>query len=237
MMKQENEMDHEVKQLLESLTEHRRNEERKRQLSELLDQLSEQENTVAEESKKTRKLAFLWWVSGAAAAYLLLWVLFQPFGRPSMDKDEKMLAHDHAQVDSVVGVQHPAMVMEIAQQQEKMETQTLFKISKPKVRNTKQIEFEIPEPKAEEILLAETRVTDIIDSSSINKELVAQEITQPEKFPSRRVIKSENLVGYVEPKPKQTERKRNRNWEDKIFLGLQSDPNMQNGSLAYEIKF
>ena len=81
IMKEENEINEEVKELLDSLEQHGRNAHRQKELSDLIDGLEAS-------STKHHKLYPLWWIVGAAAACLLLWLLARPTlkGTPSMNE-------------------------------------------------------------------------------------------------------------------------------------------------------
>ena len=70
-MKEENEITEEVRDLLDSLEQHGQNARRQKELSELIDSLEASDT-------KHRILYPLWWIVGAAAACLLLWLLARP---------------------------------------------------------------------------------------------------------------------------------------------------------------
>ena len=76
-MNTENEMNEEVRQLLDSLEEHGKNARRQKELGDLIDRLADEEKTVAMPHKH-RTLTPLWWAMGVAAACLLLWLLVKP---------------------------------------------------------------------------------------------------------------------------------------------------------------
>ena len=84
-MNTENEMNEEVRQLLDSLEEHGKNARRQKELGDLIDRLADGEKTVAM-PRKHRTLTPLWWAMGAAAACLLQWLL----GKPGETKQAEM---------------------------------------------------------------------------------------------------------------------------------------------------
>ena len=127
-MNTENEMNEEVRQLLDSLEEHGKNARRQQELSELIDRLAnneagtapslrggttkqstldEQEETSgllrsARNDAKRRKLYPLWWTMGAAAALLLLWLLVKPDAKQNPDRNEEILVEETGTVDTVI---------------------------------------------------------------------------------------------------------------------------------------
>ena len=123
-MNTENEMNEEVRQLLDSLEEHGKNARRQKELGDLIDQLSEKElgtGTSLRGTKqsrkqvepldcfvvpprndaKRRKLYPLWWAMGAAAACLLLWLLVKPNTKQTPEMEQEILVEETKTVDSV----------------------------------------------------------------------------------------------------------------------------------------
>ena len=122
-MNTENEMNEEVRQLLNSLEEHGKNARRQKKLGDLIDQLSEKElgtGTSLRGTKqsrkqvdsldcfvvpprndaKRRKLYPLWWAMGAAAACLLLWLLVKPNAKQQPEMERAILVEEKKAVDS-----------------------------------------------------------------------------------------------------------------------------------------
>ena len=99
-MNTENEMNEEVRQLLDSLEEHGKNARRQKELGDLIDRLADEEKTVAM-PRKHRKLTPLWWAMGAAAACLLLWLLIKPNAKQQPEMEQKILVEETKTVDSV----------------------------------------------------------------------------------------------------------------------------------------
>ena len=123
-MNTENEINEEVRQLLDSLEEHGKNARRQQDLSDLIDQLPEKElgtgtslrgGTTKQSRKqvdpldcfvprndaKRRKLYPLWWAMGAAAACLLLWLLVKPNAKQQPEMEQEILVEETKTVDSV----------------------------------------------------------------------------------------------------------------------------------------
>ena len=77
--------------------------------------------------------------------------------------------------------------------------------------------------------------TETIDTSNIGSNPITV-IEEPiaVQSPQRRVIRSLNLVCYE--CQKEPEYLTKTNYEDKTIFGQPQDPNMKNGSLAFEVK-
>ena len=95
-----NEINEEVRQLLNSLEEHGKNTRRQKELGDLIDRLANEEKTVAM-PRKHRKLTPLWLAMGAAAACLLLWLLVKPNAKQQPEMEQEILVEETKAVDSV----------------------------------------------------------------------------------------------------------------------------------------
>ena len=103
-MKPENEMTEEVRQLLDSLEEHGKNARRQKDLSELIDGLSGERKTENGERRTFRfplSVFRFWWLIGAAAAALLLWLMIKPTTKETPNTNEEILVEKTMPVDSV----------------------------------------------------------------------------------------------------------------------------------------
>ena len=127
-MNTENEMNEEVRQLLDSLEEHGKNVRRQQKLSDLIDSLSEKElgigttslrggttkQSTLDEQEETsgllrsarndryrHKIRPLWWAMGAAAACLLLWLLIKPSMKETPETNKEILVEETETLDSV----------------------------------------------------------------------------------------------------------------------------------------
>lgn len=241
-MKQENEPNDELQQLLDALEEHGQNARRQQRLGELIDHLAEKEKTVVMPQKR-RKLIPLWWAIGAAAACLLLWLVVKPTNNHPKNEKEALIAEDVVAKDSVVAESEEIVhVQEPYPIQEPIAEKQLSKTAKPKAKATKKVETD--HTRAEEIPIlvevAQTETTDTEKTESIApiNETPNEPLALENQTPRRRVIKSESLVGYgkLEKQPDQSRTKRPV-FEDKTIFGQPQDPNMRNGMLAMEIKF
>ena len=226
------EINEEVRQLLESLEEHGKNIRRQAQLNDLIDELAAKEKTV-EMPQKRRKLVPLWWAMGAAA----------PTGNQIDSMKKPVIAEQIHSADSTTEeVQETAPLQEPMMAQEPVAALEPVEVRKP-INNEVKPKKEVQPEALETPLLAEVKETETVDSDDIAKDNpVAETPSEPlaAQAPTvtRRVIKSTNLVGYgklenisAEPKPKRSI------LENKTLFGQPQDPYMQGGMLAYEIKF
>ncbi|MBO6024108.1 MAG: hypothetical protein J6P83_04565 [Bacteroidales bacterium] len=124
-MNTENEMNEEVRQLLDSLEEHGKNDRRQQDLSDLIDRLANNESGTVPSLRgtkqsrkqvdsldcfvvpprndaKRRKLIPLWWAMGAAAALLLLWLLVKQDAKQNPDRNEEIFVEETGTVDTVI---------------------------------------------------------------------------------------------------------------------------------------
>ena len=260
-MKQENEPNDELQQLLDALEEHGQNARRQQRLGELIDSMEASEGSLrggtlkrsspdnagllrpARNDAKRRKHYPIWWAMGAAAACLLLWLIVKPTDNHPKNEKEALIAEDVVAKDSVVAeseeivhVQEPYTIQEpIAEKQ-------AAKATKPKAKKTKQVETN--NTRAEEIpILVEVVQTETVDTEKTGSiapinEMPNEPLALESQTPKRRVIKSESLVGYGKM-DRQTEKKPTKLpiLEDRTIFGQPQDPNMKNGMLAMEIKF
>ena len=236
------EINEEVRQLLESLEEHGKNIRRQAQLNDLIDELAAIEKTV-EMPQKRRKLYPLWWAMGAAAACLLLWLLVKPASKQTPKMNEEILVEKTETIDSVQ-IKKDKTVFEAPVAEEKLlaeETSPLGLLRcarndespKPKKETSQQnlltenISTESPEPIAS---------ADTVNHESNNIPIVNEEPLAVQS-PKRRVIRSLNLVCYECQKELEHEIGIKPNMDNKTLFGQPQDPNMKNGSLAFELKF
>ena len=293
-MNTENEMNEDVRQLLDSLEEHGKNVRRQQELSELIDQLSEKElgtdtslqggttkqcrqeatsQSGASTSDKTtsldcfvprndakrRKLYPLWWVMGAAAACLLLWLLIKPSMKETPETNKEILVEETETLDSVgtevneIIFEKPVVEEELLAEETTTETETP-QPGLPPVRSVNPSGLlrlslarndEYKKPKAETVheqLLAENITTELSESQEStdtanigsNTIPISSETPSTVQSPKRRVIRSLNLVCYECQKDPELYTK--PVMEDKTLFGQPQDPNMKNGSLAFEFK-
>ena len=236
-MKNENELNSDLKQLLDTLEEHGRNARRQAQLSDLIDSLAEEEKTV-EQPQKHRKLIPLWWAMGAAAAVLLFWLLFKPGMEQTPDTEERHLVEKMETTDTIKAeandaiVEEPVVVEELlAEETPAVPQKTPIKMEKPRMIVVEEV--------AEEPVLAEVipttpatpNDTEIIVSNTIPTVNNMPSVVQR---PQRRVVQSLNLVCYECQTDPQPEIK--PNVENRTFFGQPQDPHMKNGALAFEFK-
>ena len=233
-MNTENEMNEEVRQLLDSLEEHGKNARRQKELGDLIDRLADEEKTVAMPHKH-RTLTPIWWAMGAAAACLLLWLLVKPNVKQQPEIEQEILVEETKTVDSVktevddaVFEQPVANETYLAEETPIVPQKAPMKKEKPK---TQIIEEVVEQPMLAEVKPTEPHDTTIIGSNTIPTE---NETPSAVQKPQRRVIRSLNLVCYECQKDPEFFTK--PVLEDRTLFGQPQDPNMKNGSLAFEIK-
>ena len=258
-MNTKNEMNEEVRQLLDSLEEHGKNARRQKELGDLIDQLSEKElgtGTSLRGTKqsrkqvepldcfvvpprndaKRRKLYPLWWATGVAAACLLLWLLVNPNAKQLPKMEQEILVEETNTVDSTkaeikdIVLEEPVFNNDVLLADETTVVPQKVQIKKEKPRK------EVVEKVAEQPILAEVIPTEPIDTSNIGSNTIPTENETPTAVqkPQRRVIRSLNLVCYECQKDPEFFTK--PVMEDRTLFGQPQDPNMKNGSLAFEIK-
>ena len=237
-MNTENEINEEVRQLLDSLEEHGKNARRPQQLSDLIDQLSEKElgTGTSLRGTKRRKLYPLWWAMGAAAACLLLWLLVKPNAKQQPEMEQEILVEETKTVDSakaeVKDIVHeePVINNEVLLADETTVAPQKVQIQKEKPRK------EVVEKVAEQPILAKVIPMEPKDTTNIGSNTIPTENETPSAVqkPQRRVIRSLNLVCYECQKDPEFFTK--PVMEDRTLFGQPQDPNMKNGSLAFEIK-
>ncbi len=233
-MNTENEMNEEVRQLLDSLEEHGKNARRQKELGDLIDRLADEEKTVAMPHKH-RTLTPIWWAMGAAAACLLLWLLVKPNTKQTPEMEQEILVEETKAVDSVKTEVNDAVFERpvanetfLAEETPVVPQNAPMKKEKPKTQ--------IIEEVVEQPMLAEVKPTEPKDTTNIGSNTIPTESETPSAVqkPQRRVIRSLNLVCYECQKDPEFFTK--PVMEDRTLFGQPQDPNMKNGSLALEIK-
>ena len=233
-MNTETEMNEEVRQLLDSLEEHGENARRQKELGDLIDRLAEEEKTVAL-PRKHRKLTPLWWVLGAAAACLLLWLLVRPNAKQQPEMEQEILFEDTKTVDSMEPMMEEVIIEEPVINEGLLADETpivpqRIQVKKQKSR-TEIVEHTIEQPTLADVIPTEPKDTTNIGSNTIPTE---NETPSAVQKPQRRVIRSLNLVCYECQKDPEFFTK--PVMEDRTLFGQPQDQNMKNGSLALEIK-
>lgn len=242
-MKEENEINGELRQLLNALEEQGRNARRQKQLSDLIDQLAIQEKTV-EMPQKHKKLISVWWTIGAAAACLLLWLVLKPVDKQAEDINETHYTEQTLPIDSTMEeIQGIATSQEPLPYHEPLAKSEPIKAEKSRIKKEKRaLETKQPEIVKEE-LLVEVKELESVDSDEVEQELALTEassepLSAQTQNVTRRVVQSTTLVGYGKldknPVPKEPKR---TILENKTIFGQPLDSNMKDGMLAYEINF
>ena len=219
-MKEENEINDELKQLLDALEEHGRNARRQKELGALLDRLSKQES-----EKQSRKPIALWWTLGAAAACLAVWLLLKPTTRQEPIKEKEWFAEEVAPVDTAISRLEEITVFE----------ETAF-VDEP-IAEVKPVRQKKAKAKEEKPAEEAEPVEEMMDTAKVYMEepTILPEEPLAVQQPKRRIIRSENLVGYDKRGKPTAEPKTKPDLENKTIFGQPQDPNMKNGMLAMEI--
>ena len=256
-------MTEEVRQLLDSLEEHGKNARRQKQLSDLIDSLSEEEQGTttslrgAEHSGATRQsnLTIFWWLIGAAAAVLLFWLMIKPTAKETPNTNEQILVEKTKPVDSVKDEVEEVILEEPMIKEELLVEETPSKPTKPQSVTPQKSKTKTEKPKeivGGEKLLAEATLSESaenIDTSTVGSNNIPDSIEEnlsplnshlsPQSSPQRRVIRSLNLVCYECQKEPEIETSQfsilNSQFSTTLF-GQAKDPNMKNGAMTFELK-
>ena len=239
-MTPENEMNEELRQLLDSLEEHGKNIRRQKQLGDLIDRLAEEEKPVII-PRKRRKIVPIWWAMGAAAAILLFWLLLKPnVNEASLNNEIIAEVPDiiDYNVDSVKMEKEDAVVEEFVVKKELM-AENKLDVSKKSISDKKKTSADIIEPVEEQPVIAEIIPVQPSDSIIIETNNIIPENETPSDVqkPQRRVIRSLNLVCYeCQREPDNFQYQAVNAKSEKTLFGQPQDPNMKDGALAWQVK-
>ena len=257
-MTPENEINEEVRQLLDSLEEHGKNARRQKELGDLIDRLANNESGTVPSLRgtkqsrkqvdsldcfvvpprndaKRRKLSPLWWAMGAAAACLLLWLLVRPNAKQQPEMEQEILVEETKANDSIKTEVNDAVFEQPVANESFLAEETLIVPQNAPMKKEKP-KTQIIEEVVEQPMLAEVKPTEPKDTTNIGSNNIPtiNETPSAVQKPQRRVIRSLNLVCYECQKDPEFFTK--PVLEDKTLFGQPQDPNMKNGSLALEIK-
>ncbi|MBR1514306.1 MAG: hypothetical protein IJ622_08455 [Bacteroidales bacterium] len=232
-MNEENEMNTELKQLLDALEQHGKNARRQKRLGTLIDQLAAEEKTV--EMPRKRNLTPIWWAMGAAAACLLLWLLVKPSEKQQPEMENEFLVEETKTIDSIK-MEANDVVFEKPLANEAFLAEKTPVVPQHNPTKKEKPKSEILEIVVEQPVLAEIKPMDPQDNTTIESNTIptTSEMPSAAQKPQRRVIRSLNLVCYECQKDPEFEIK--PVLESKTLFGQPQDPNMKNGSLALELK-
>lgn len=239
-MTPENEMNEELRQLLDSLEEHGKNVRRQKQLGDFIDRLAGEEKPVIIPRKRA-KLVPIWWAMGAAAAILLFWLLLKPNVNEASLNNEIIAEVPEIidyNVDSVKMEKEDAVVEEFVVKKELM-AENKLDISKKSISDKKKTSADIIEPVEEQPVIAEIIPVQPSDSMIIETNTIIPENETPSDVqkPQRRVIRSLNLVCYeCQKEPDNFQYQAVNIKPEKTLFGQPQDPNMKDGALAWQVK-
>lgn len=239
-MTPENEMNEELRQLLDSLEEHGKNVRRQKQLGDFIDRLAGEEKPVIIPRKRA-KLVPIWWAMGAAAAILLFWLLLKPNVNEASLNNEIIAEVPEIidyNVDSVKMEKEDAVVEEFVVKKELM-AENKLDISKKSISDKKKTSADIIEPVEEQPVIAEIIPVQPSDSMIIETNTIIPENETPSAVqkPQRRVIRSLNLVCYeCQKEPDNFQYQAVNIKPEKTLFGQPQDPNMKDGALAWQVK-
>ena len=228
-MTPENEMNEELRQLLDSLEEHGKNIRRQKQLGNLIDRLAEEEKPVII-PRKRRKIVAIWWIMSTAAAILLLWILLKPNVKENT-LDNDILAEVPEPVDYSID--------SVKIENEELLAENTIVVSKKSNTDKKQTEVEIIETEVEQPVVIEIIPSETSDSINIETNTIIPENETPSAVqkPQRRVIQSLNLVCYeCQREPDNFQYQAVNAKSEKTLFGQPQDPNMKDGALAWQVK-
>ena len=237
-MTPENEMNEELRQLLDSLEEHGKNIRRQKQLGDLIDRLAEEEKPVIN-PRKRRKIVPIWWTMSAAAAILLILLLLNPNGNENPYLNNEIIAEVPETVDSEEVEYENVIIEEPIVKKEELLAENTLVVSKKSNTDKKKTKVEIIEkveerPVVTEIIPSETSDTIIIETNNIIPE---NETPSDVQKPQRRVIRSLNLVCYeCQREPDNFQYQAVNAKSEKTLFGQPQDPNMKDGALAWQVK-
>jgi len=240
-MKEENEITEEVRELLDSLEQHGANARRQKELSDLIDSLAAGTSLRA----KHRRLYPIWWIVGAAAACLLLWLLARPTFKETPNMNEEILVEEIGVKDTIQKENETieeSVILEEPVPKKLLAEETPIKTKKTQNQSTiikptpKAVEENFVEPQLVENTAIESTKPEPTDTSNIGSNPIPNVVEEPiaVQSPHRRVIRSLNLVCYE--CQKEPEYVPQAMIEDRTIFGQLQDPNMKNGSWAFEVK-
>ena len=238
-MTPENEMNEELRQLLDSLEEHGKNIRRQKQLGDFIDRLAEEEKPVVIPRKRA-KLTPIWWVMGAAAAILLLMLLMKPNGNENTLHND-ILAEVPETVDYIIDsvkIENENTIIEEAVVHKELLAENTTVVQKTQIKN-KNGKAEVVETVEEQPIIAEIIPVQPSDSMVIetNTIISENETHSDVQKPQRRVIRSLNLVCYeCQKEPDNFQYQAVNVQPEKTLFGQPQDPNMKDGALAWQVK-
>ena len=239
-MTTENEMNEELRQLLDSLEEHGKNVRRQKQLGDLIDRLAEEEKPMVI-TRKRAKLIPIWWTMGAAAAILLLMLLMKPNGNENTLHND-ILAEVPETVDYIIDsvkIENENTIIEEAVVHKELLAENTTVVQKTQIKN-KNGKAEVVETVEEQPIIAEIIPVQPSDSMVIETNTIIPENETPlaVQKPQRRVIRSLNLVCYeCQREPDNFQYQAVNAKSEKTLFGQPQDSNMKDGVLmAYEVK-
>ena len=241
-MTPENEMNEELRQLLDSLEEHGKNTRRQKQLGDLIDRLAEEEKPVII-PRKRKKIVPIWWIMGAAAAIFLVLLLLKPNGNKNPNLNNEIIAEVPETIDSVndsVKFKTEGDIVEesVIKKEELLAENTIVVSRKPNT-DKKKTKVEIIETEVEQPVVAEIIPSETSDSINIETNNIIPENETPSAVqkPQRRVIRSLNLVCYeCQREPDNFQYQAVNAKSEKTLFGQPQDPNMKDGALAWQVK-
>ena len=257
-MKEENEITEEVRQLLDSLEQHGQNVRRQKELSDLIDHL---ERKTENGERKTIRFPlsifrYSWWAIGAAAAVLLLWLLARPAMKKTPNINEEILVEETVTKDTMTTHEaadfiEKSVILEEPVPEKLLTEEQPIQLAKPQTKPHKPTPKAVEERSEEPLLAENTPVesmrsesvepTDTSNIGSISTPIVENQLStfnaqlSTQSSPQRRVIRSLNLVCY-ECKTESEKWKEENSPLSTFNFPLEPDPNMKNGSLAFELK-
>ena len=204
---------------------------------------------------KRRGLYPLWWAIGAAAAVLLFWLLVRPAMKETPNINEVILveetgAKDTTTIQKKVDITEETVILEEPVPEHLLAEETSIQPAKPQTKTHKPTQKAVEKISEEPVLAENTAIVstkaETIDTSNnigVTTTLSSNEedfspLTSHLSPPQRRVIRSLNLVCYeCQKEPENTfHLSPFTSHLSTALFGQPQDPNMKNGSLAFELK-
>ena len=199
---------------------------------------------------KRRRLYPILWIVGAVAACFLFWLLAKPTMKETLNINEEILVEEIGVKDTVQEenetIEESVILEEPIIPEKLLAEETPIHPKKPLTSHLSSLTSQ--EPQLAENTIIETIKPEPTDTSNIGSSTIPSieeeklspltSHLSPPSSPQRRVIRSLNLVCYeCQKEPEYTSHLSplTSHLENTIF-GQPKDPNMKNGSLAFEVK-
>ena len=235
-MNEENNMEKEVKELLDTLKEYGRDQRQKKQIGDLIDSLAAKETQ--------RKTIPLWLktaigISACALLFIVLKIAQSPSETESMEMAHSVLPQDEEIVLDSVVMQEENFVENVENQViERSAAEKIVVVAQNAVNQIeKESDIDIKQEMAEIVENQESVQSDtlLVAQTEPVPEDVSQIVDIQPKPAKRRVVSTENLVTYDDKAPKHKNRRRKSGINENGAIGLPQYSASEGCMLAFEI--